>query len=188
MKRKCISLLLGLTLMVGLTGCSSSAEETVGEPAASLGSLASFSATTLDGKTFTEEDLAKKDLTVINFWMTGCKPCIEEMPALAELEKKLPDNVQLLTVCLMGESEQDNVKQILDAANFTGTTLLNGNGDYQALCENITATPTTLFVDSEGNMLGDTILGAPENLEETLLYAINSRLKDAGKAEITLDE
>ena len=45
---------------------------------ATYGSLGSFSAMTLDGDTFTDADVAAKDVTVINCWQTTCPPCIEE--------------------------------------------------------------------------------------------------------------
>lgn len=175
--------------MLGLAGCGNAPSDASAEGSASqLGKLSQFSATTLDGKTFTEKDLAKNDLTVLNFWMTGCKPCIEEMPQLAALEKKLPKNVQLATVCLMAENDEETVKAILEKAGFTGTTLLAGDGDYKALCDNVTATPTTVLVDSEGNLIGDEILGSSDDVEGTLLPVINKALKEAGKAEISLDK
>ena len=60
-----------------------------------LGTLASFTAGTLDGGTFTQDDIMAKDVTVINFWAQSCGPCIVEMPDLAEFAGALPDNVQL---------------------------------------------------------------------------------------------
>ena len=68
-----------------------------------LGTLASFTAGTLDGGTFTQDDIMDKDVTVINFWALSCGPCIVEMPDLAEFAGALPDNVQLVTVCLDGD-------------------------------------------------------------------------------------
>lgn len=40
--------------------------------ASEFGSLQSFSADTLDGGTFTQKDIAAKDITVINFWSLMC--------------------------------------------------------------------------------------------------------------------
>ena len=60
-------------------------QSTVQGTAAELGSLASFSAGTLDGGTFTQDDVAAKDITVVNFWALSCGPCIAELPDLAEL-------------------------------------------------------------------------------------------------------
>lgn len=59
-----------------------SGEEAAGT-AAGLGSLRDFTAGTLDGGTFTQEDIAAKDVTIVNFWGLTCGPCIAEMPDLA---------------------------------------------------------------------------------------------------------
>lgn len=186
MKRKMIAVLLSLGLLAGIVcGCGAFS---LSEPAEKLGKLEHFSAQTLDGGTFTEKDLAAKDLTLINFWTTQCGPCIAEMPHLAEFAKKLPENVQVVTVCLFGENEVDAARKILDEAGFEGTTLLAGDGDYKALCDAVQATPTTLFADANGKLVGKTIVGEPDDLEKTLLAAINKELKHAGKEEIALSE
>ena len=80
--KRTLSLLLAAVLALALlTGCGAKQasdsspedqavpnEPAVKEGAAALGSLASFSAGTLDGGTFTQEDIAAKDVTVLNFW------------------------------------------------------------------------------------------------------------------------
>ena len=186
MKRKMIAVLLSLGLLAGIVcGCGAFS---LSESAEKLGKLEHFSAQTLDGGTFTEKDLAAKDLTLINFWTTQCGPCIAEMPHLAAFAKKLPENVQVVTVCLFGENEVDAARKILDEAGFEGTTLLSGDGDYKALCDAVQATPTTLFADASGKLVGKTIVGEPDDLENTLLAAINKELKHAGKEEIALAE
>lgn len=47
--------------------------------ASELGSLKSFTAGTLDGGVFTQEDIAAKEVTVVNFWAMTCGPCIVEI-------------------------------------------------------------------------------------------------------------
>ena len=37
-------------------------------------SLKDFSAVTLEGEAFTVDDIAAKDVTVINFWALSCPP------------------------------------------------------------------------------------------------------------------
>lgn len=69
--------------------------------------LNQFTAKTLDQQDFTKEDIASKDVTVLNFWSLLCGPCIQEMPEIAKFAKSLPENVQVLTVCLDGAEEID---------------------------------------------------------------------------------
>ena len=69
-------------------------------------SLRSFEAAALDGSSFTQEDIAAKDVTLINFWALTCPPCIREMPEIAAFADSLPDNVQVVTVCLDGSTDE----------------------------------------------------------------------------------
>ena len=95
--------------------------------------LESFEAKTLDGKTFTADDLAKADVTLINFWATYCGYCVDEMPEIAKWAKTLPNNVQVITVCVDYGTDPAAAKQILDEAGFAGTTLVSGTGDIGEL-------------------------------------------------------
>ena len=156
--------------------------------AAALGSLRSFSATTLDGGSFTQDDIAARDVTVINFWALTCPPCIAEMPDLAAFAGALPDTVQVATVCLDGLGSEETVQKILEKAGFTGATLLTGDGDLAALCGNLMYTPTTVFVNSKGELVGDAVIGGQRDLAGTYLAAVNAVLAADGKAEISLAE
>ncbi len=157
------------------------------EPEYTFTNLNKFQAAALDGSEFTQDDFADRDVTVINFWALTCGPCIAEMPDLAELEKALPDNVLLITVCLDGAGNEELVEYVMEKSAFEGTTLLSGDGDLLTLSGELRYTPTTLFADSEGNIVGETIVGGKENLAEYYLRCINDILTDMEKAEISLD-
>ena len=152
-----------------------------------LGTLASFTAGTLDGGTFTQDDIMAKDVTVINFWALSCGPCIVEMPDLAEFAGALPDNVQVVTVCLDGNGNEDTAREVLEKAGFDGVTLISGSGDLLDLSRNLMYTPTTVFVDGEG-MVADAVIGGQEDLSGTFLAAVNAVLEGSGKAEISLEK
>lgn len=200
--KRTLSLLLAAVLALALlTGCggkqasdSSTEDQTVpNEPAgkegtAALGSLASFSAGTLDGGTFTQEDIAAKDVTVLNFWALTCPPCIAEMPEIADFEKALPDNVAMLTVCLDGYGNEDSVKEVLENAGFEGVTLITGDGDLLNLANNLMYTPTTVLADSQGALVGEAIIGGQADLSAAYLEAVNQALEAGGKDAISLED
>lgn len=146
-----------------------------------------FSATTLDGGTFTNEDLAKYDLTMVNIWTTWCTSCIEEMPDLQELYAgMLPDNVNLITICGDASEESALAKEILEKLGCTIPTLIPDEKLIDSLMWEIRAWPTTIFVDSEGNMIGEEQIGAPESggsIAEGYLDMIHERLAMAGAAQ-----
>lgn len=200
--KRTLSLLLAAVLALALlTGCggkqssdSSPEDQTVpNEPAgkegaAALGSLTSFSAGTLDGGTFTQEDIAAKDVTVLNFWALTCPPCIAEMPEIADFEKALPDNVAMLTVCLDGYGNEDSVKEVLENAGFEGVTLITGDGDLLNLANNLMYTPTTVLADSQGALVGEAIIGGQADLSAAYLEAVNQALEAGGKDAISLED
>ena len=181
--KKALALLLAAVLTAGIpAGCASSASS------GSERRLGSFQAVTLDGGTFTQADIAGKDVTIINFWGTFCAPCIAEMPALAAFPKALPDNVQLITVCIDAAGGVQTAQDLLDQAGYEGVTLVGGDGDFQEVLGEIQAVPTTIFVDAKGNQVGSEILGRQADLAGTFLAAVNEALKAGGKAEISLEQ
>ncbi len=154
--------------------------------------LKSFQADKIDGGTFSQDDIAKKDVTVINFWSMMCGYCIDELPEIAKYADTLPDNVQVITVCLdlEGDEEIKAAQDTLKAAGFKGTTLIKGDGDFKTVCEEIQYTPTTIFVDKEGNTIGNAITAAidsemdSEKLADIYTGCVNEVLKSMGKPEI----
>ena len=47
------------------------------------------------------KEIDPMEKTVVNFWATWCKPCVEEMPYFLELEEKLKDqDIQFIYVSL----------------------------------------------------------------------------------------
>ena len=188
-KNRMAGLLLGGILTLTLfAGCGS--EETGGPDTTSLEqcSLASFTAQTMDGGAYTQDDIQNKDVTIINFWGTTCGPCIAEMPDLAEYEKTLPDNVALVTVCLDWSRKGDVAAEIMEEAGYEGITLFGGDGDYGKICSVVRWMPTTIFVDSEGNQVGEAIIGGQTELAAVYTERVNQVLKEAGKAEIELEK
>lgn len=147
-------------------------------------SLSSFRAQTIDGKDFTQADLAKTDVTVINFWSPFCGYCIEEIPQIAAWEKTLPKNVQLITVCTDYDSDPVSSEEILRECGFEGTTLVAGSGDYQGLLDEVAFLPTTLVVDSSGKVVGNALEGMAEDVAQTFGQMVNEALQAQGKASI----
>lgn len=194
----------GILLIGMLTGCGNSrnagdtgnraakSSQTTGqqdgggtEPeSAAFESLIKFTCETLDGGSFTEKNLAEKDLTIMNFWTTSCPPCIQEMPELEELRNILPDNVQLLLVSLDNPSAMEDVKRIIQERGYMGTVALCGDGDMESLSRQLMYTPTTLFFDKDGQELGSAIIGSPKELRSTYTETVDRLLQDMGKEAV----
>ena len=125
-----------------------------------------FTTEDLDGNEVTESILKDKDVTMINIWGTFCPPCIEEMPDLAKLSASLPENAQIIgilcDVSLNDKSALQDAKSIVSKAgtNYPCLLLNDSLTDYLSQFMYV---PTTIFVDSEGNQIGEPVVGADFN-------------------------
>lgn len=120
-----------------------------------------FSTTDLYGNPVSSDIFSQADLTIINVWGTFCGPCIGEMPALAAWDKQLPDNVQIIGVLCDVEVGGDT-SAALSIVNGSGVTYMNllYNNSLIPLLNQSQYVPTTYFVDRNGNMVCEPIVGA----------------------------
>lgn len=166
-------------------GSESSSSDSVGRSDLQLGE---FQAKTLQGGSFTQEDIAAKDVTVLNMWSTTCGPCVNEMPEVAAFAAALPDNVQVVTYCFDGLVNEARADRVLQNADFQGTTLITADGGLKDVLNLVQYTPTTIFVSKDGTVVGDALVGVPEDLQKTYLDRVNDVLDSMGEKGITLEE
>lgn len=123
--------------------------------------LSEFTTVDTDGNTVTQEIFADYDLTMVNIWATWCGYCIEEMPAFAELKNRLPENVNLITICTDADTEAELAGEILAYANANFQSLLVSDEMNAQLIRGVYGFPTTYFLDSSGQAVGEPIVGVP---------------------------
>lgn len=123
----------------------------------------SFSTVDLNDNVINQDIFANKDITILNIWGTYCSPCINEMPELGTWNNELPSNVQIIGLIVDVDAEtkynRDTAIKIVNSTGANYTHLLY-NESLQKILENVIAIPTTLFIDKEGNTIGDPIVGA----------------------------
>lgn len=177
--------LLGISLagMLALSACSS-ANQTAGTDTSGQGTtdaqsgsaqtteqagvLSSFSATDLEGNTVDQSIFADYDLTMVNVWATFCSPCINEMPDLGELAQEYADKkVQIIGLVsdvlnTDGTISEEQVQTARDIVEQTGANYLHllPSEDLYGVLGQISAVPTTFFVDNEGAQVGSAIVSA----------------------------
>ena len=144
-----------------------------------------YSCMTLDGGDFSSEEFAKYDLTVINVWGTYCGPCIREMPDLAAFARGLPDNVNFITACIDAFQARSAAERIVGEANLTSPVLISFEGGVLDLVNSSQYIPSTFFVDSNGQPVGDPIVGGTNDVQGVFTAAVNQRLTELGKAPIS---
>ena len=119
------------------------------------------------------EYVAGNKVTMINFWATFCGPCIGEMPELARIEKEYKDKgFEIVGVTTdatdyeKGGLIQDILKDADDILEQTGVEypICFASADLVGYAQ-ITAVPTTFFVDENGNLLAGPMLGSKSGEE-----------------------
>ncbi|MEF3318199.1 TlpA disulfide reductase family protein [Peptoniphilus grossensis] len=112
----------------------------------------------MDGNVIKSEEFYKeKSLTLVNVWGTFCGPCKEEMPDLAKLYEDYKDKVNFLGVVVDTNVSMDtNVGEAQQIIKDSGVNYKNimPNPTTEDTLVNITAMPTTFFVNKEGKILG----------------------------------
>lgn len=131
-----------------LVSCSQETADTSNKPTTSDQEASPFSLdqatfTTMDGKEVSLSSLKGKPV-VINFWATWCGPCVEEMPSLAQAEKKWAEGYTFL----VASDEELNKLKRFNEKKTPAIAIVKANFSTDLL--NITAYPTTLFLDGEG--------------------------------------
>jgi thiol-disulfide isomerase/thioredoxin len=119
-------------------------------------------------------------ITVINFWYAGCAPCRVEMPELIKLQDQfLGDEVQFIGVNVRDTSETAlafarqinlNFPSVMDAK--TGSVVLAFTGVVTPQ-----AVPTTLVIDSEGNVSARVLGRIDKGILEELIKTVISEKK-----------
>lgn len=158
---------VGATTVMAEEPAAPAEETTVERNKTDFSDILGFSAKTLDGEELTQEYFSEKDVTIIYIWATYCGYCIDEMPELEEYRETLPENVQMISICGDGRVYQDLASEILETAGLDVPTIIDGDRDMATLYTQAMYTPTTIFVDSEGYIIGEAIIGAPKDLTAT---------------------
>ena len=131
----------------------------------STGVFKGFKGKDLDGNDVDDSLFAKNKVTVVNFWFSGCKPCVGELSKLSELNETLKEMggevVGINTDTLdNNEAGIKEAKEILKAqgASYKNLTF-DSNSTVGKYAGNIMAFPTTVLVDKDGNIVGEPFMG-----------------------------
>ena len=172
-----LNLKLGKILGVGIlatgilfSGCTEDVEnvnnesETAAAVQVANEKFPQFAALNLANETVTDNIFAQKKITVLNIWGTFCPPCIEEMPELGEWARNMPADAQIIgLICDVRGSDDiqtiDAAKKILSEANANFVNLIPDVA-LEKYLQKVDAVPTTLFIDSQGNLIGEPVVGA----------------------------
>ncbi|MBQ7446432.1 MAG: TlpA family protein disulfide reductase [Eubacterium sp.] len=178
--KKIIGMILALTMVISLSACAGNPQENtagngaeevvdvsdVSDDSANTGTISKmpeFTTIDLDQNKVDDSIFAQADITVVNVWGTFCPPCIAELPELAEWSEELPDNVQIIgllaDVRTPEAPEYETALELVEQNHVTYTNILV-TSQFDEMFRQLVGVPTTFFVDSQGNILREAIIGA----------------------------
>lgn len=88
---------------------------------------------------------------VANFWATYCKPCIQEMPDLARLQKRWGKRVLVLGVNVEQPRDEQVVKNFVQRSVMNYPVIFNSSAIFDKYGGQ--AIPLTLIFDGKGNVI-----------------------------------
>ena len=145
----------------------------------------SFEGKDLDGNEVKSDELFSANaVTVVNFWFTTCSPCVGELSDLDALNKELAEKggalIGVNTFTLDGDEAA--ISEAKDVLAKKGATYQNvyfdSDSEAGKFTANIFAYPTTYVIDRNGNIVGESIVGAitEQKQAETLQKLIDQAL------------
>lgn len=191
MKRKRIIRLMVLIVVLSLcSGCkkndasetkaSEESQQTASEAAESKKSSDEFafiSTTVTDEQPVDSSVFSQYKLTAVNIWATWCNPCVGELAELQKLYEALPEGVNFMGICTDAETDLELAQQILESKGVKYTNIAANQEMMQGILSTVNAYPTTLFIDQKGNIVGNSLVGAPSSdVVNTYLTAIQEHL------------
>jgi len=116
----------------------------VGDP------IPAFMATDMNGKTLTPDNF-KGRYVVLDFWFTGCPPCLKGFPKMKAYADKYKDKLELVSISC---KDKDPVwRNYITSNHLTWTHILDTKEPNLATLFNIETYPTKLIIDAQGKLV-----------------------------------
>jgi len=104
---------------------------------------------------------------MVNIWASYCNPCAEEMPDLAALNSEY-SNFQVVGIILDAADKKGNVdnaaladaKDVISRTGANYTHIIPSASMFSAYLSKVSSVPTTVFVNSEGEIIGSAYTGS----------------------------
>lgn len=154
-----------------------------GDMSAAVPTFPTFTGKDLDGNDVDSSIFSQNAVTVVNFWFSGCKPCVDEMDDLDALNQRIKEQggevIGVNTETLDGNA--DNIataKKILESAGASFRNIyFDPDSEAGKFALGIMAFPTTYVVDRQGNIVGEPIMGGID--QEANMATLEKLIADA---------
>ncbi len=134
--------------------------------------------TALQGNVYNLKNFQGK-VVILDFWATYCKPCIEEIPHLKELQKKYgKENLEVVGMHVGGEEDRPLVPAFAERLAIDYTLAIPEDELTRFIFGRETAIPQTAIFDRKGRLVKK-IIGfdaqVKKELDAAVEQAINSK-------------
>lgn len=112
-----------------------------------------FKLKNLDNRTVSYQELKGENLTVIDFWATWCKPCLQSIPKLVEMSHEFKDQgVQFIGVSVDGPRNLNKVRPFAKSVGIDYPVLLDTDNSVMGRV-GVRAVPSLLIVNSRDEIV-----------------------------------
>jgi thiol-disulfide isomerase/thioredoxin len=137
---------IAVLLLIGSIGCTNAKKEKPNPSAEVVRQIDKIRLTDLNGQSHSLKQYLGKTI-FINFWATWCKPCIQEMPFIKEMQNIL-QNENIIFLMASNESAE-RIKEFSDGHDYKFNYVRIENSEEM----NVQALPTTFIFNPEGNLV-----------------------------------
>lgn len=178
-KRIFLTLLVVFMLIITMTACiadqsSKSTADPLDQKSAEeiKQTFPDFEGMDFEGNKIDSSIISEHSVTVMNFWFTTCKPCVDELESLEQVSKKLEEKNGILIGVNAFTQDGDiraiaEAKEVLEKKGVTYPNIyFNSESDAGKFAQQISVFPSTYVFDKEGNLVGDPIIGGINTSEQ----------------------
>lgn len=108
----------------------------------------SIQLTDVFGKRLTRDQYRGK-VTIVNFWATWCKPCLEEIPSLNRLQQQFPDRSRFEILSINYAQSAMVIKDFMKKVRIDFPVLVDESGK-QAARWKVLVFPSTFVIGGDG--------------------------------------
>lgn len=115
--------------------------------------VTNFHLKNLDNRTTSYKDIKGETFTVIDFWATWCKPCIQSIPKLVDMSDEFKDQgVNFVGISIDGPRNQAKVKPFARSLGVNYPILLDTNSEVMAKL-GVQAVPSLIVINSNDEIV-----------------------------------
>lgn len=147
---------LATLVFTGLGCATGSSSRSSAEPAAvpAASTLPDFRLQTIDGDRFVLSDHVGRDVIVLSFWATWCKPCLAELPHLSEMYDELNrDGLVVVAVSMDEPNTQSEVAPTARRLRLQMPVVIDAEQRAVRLYNKGRDAPLTVVIDRSGNIV-----------------------------------